>query len=204
MSSCRSRSPAWPACSAVAISEAARRAPPSGRVWTTSSIQVARARSTGSGSRCSTSRNIGMTRSRWPSSKASSAAASSRRARCLSGLRSAARCNAVTATARALRRRARPAASSSSLATCSCVPLTNAARCQTRASGSARSTSASASCTRRRCTTLALWHTAERISGWRKRTYAGQGRRSRPRPPVRVVQAPPCSRQPRPQPQGSR
>ena len=81
MSSCRSRSPAWPACSAAAISAAARGASPSGRVWTSSSIQVARARWSGSGSRCSTSRSSGRTRSRWPSSKASSAAASSRRAR---------------------------------------------------------------------------------------------------------------------------
>ena len=81
MSSWRSRSPAWPACSAAAISAAARVASPSGRVWTSSPIQVARARWSGPGSSCSTSRSSGRTRSRWPSSKASSAAASSRSAR---------------------------------------------------------------------------------------------------------------------------
>ena len=52
----------------------------------------------------------------------------------------------------------------------SCGPLISAARCHTRRSGSASSISASAWWTRRRCATLALWRTAERINGWRKRT----------------------------------
>ena len=174
---CRSRSPAWPACSAAAINAAAHVGLGARRL-VISSIHVARARSSGPGSSCSASRSSGATMWSCPSSKATSAAATRRPARCAGSLSSAARRSAVAATPIAPRRRARRPASSSSRATSSCSPAISAARCQTRRSRSAFSVSANASCTRRRFSTLALWRTAERISGCRSARCARRAPRS--------------------------
>ena len=103
------------------------------------------------------------------------AAASARRARRSgSGVSSAARSWNAAPAARPPRARARPAERSSSAATSSSSPPVAWARCHARRSGStpASVASARASWTRRCSSGAAARYTADRTSGWRKRTWA--------------------------------